>query len=419
MLNKYGRPVFYIYTTTDYTDFSSGVKSLFILCDRLNKNGFEAYVTGKNENGNLWAPTLTSSIIDAHKSSGRLQIAVYPEVVMGNPLLIPNVVRYLLNQPNNFFVNWFGGFYEDEYILHYAEEFAVPWIRSLKTRTITVDQNLFNMPEHCWEERSGFLLYSHRVTDLPLDQIPEWCKPYKVISMKEPVAARDLAKMYKSSRGLILYERSAASVEALLCGCPVIYILDELPTSLNEYGNIGTILGFNKSDYDKTVNTVNLFSKIYISEDMQDLYQFQPTFDKIVSHFRQKKSGLEYVPSIEIELANNEWQAGLYSNAIMRYNKIMSETNNNLEACYRMSLALFKCNKMDLALNMLQKGEQKLLTMPEHKSLSGVRALFYLMMANIGKINNDVDLVERSNKLLTKYYDISALPVNVHKSLLL
>jgi hypothetical protein len=402
------KPVFYIHSPV-YTDFSSGVKALYILCDRLNNNGYEAYITGQNGNGNLWAPTLTPSIIESHRACGRFLIAIYPEVEMGNPLLIPNVVRYMLNQPNFFFVNWFGSFYKDEYILHYAEEFTVPWVKSEPLRIQTIDRNIFKLPQHGWEERSGFLVYSHRVKNPPLEELPEWCKPFKVISMEEPVAAKDLAEMYKRSCGLILFERSAAIPEAILCGCPVILVpgdaLTEMPKALNESGSLGVAWGLDLEQYGHAVKTVGLNSKFYDSEDILDLYRFKSIIDKMIGHFMQKHNDSKINTSIIMELANKEYKAGLYSNAINRYNIVINEGDNDIEAYYRISLAMIKNNMIDHALQMLQLGEKKLTAMPEHKALKSARALFYVMLVRIVKPINDSELIKKYGILMDNYYD--------------
>ena len=60
--------------------------------------GYEAYLGSVDVTSDfLRTPLLDESTIERHFRSGRLPIAVYPEVTAGNPLHLPVVARWLLN----------------------------------------------------------------------------------------------------------------------------------------------------------------------------------------------------------------------------------------------------------------------------------------------------------------------------------
>jgi tetratricopeptide (TPR) repeat protein len=302
-------------------------------------------------------------------------------------------------------------FYENEYLIHYSEDFIIPWVQSDYFRILTIDRNIYKMPESASEERSGFLVYAHRVNP-PLEQLPDWCKPYTVISMRNPVAPVELAELYKRSRGLIMYERSAAYAEALLCGCPIILVpgaaLPEFPKVLNEFSNLGVAWGLDLDQYEHAAKTAALFSKAYTSSELLDQQKFQVTIHKIIDHFKQKHLESSFNPSIEMELAKNEYKNGLFKNAILRYDKIIGQSKANIEAYYRMTLALVKINMLDAARTVLLKGENKLSAMPEHNSLNGVRTLYYNLLTRISLTVKDDEQAEKFKELFLKYNTITA-----------
>jgi hypothetical protein len=208
------RPAFVIHSP-DYTYMHSGVRCLFLLCHHLNRLGYEAHITGRGAPTDLDAPHIDKAGIKAMRRQGRTDIVIYPEITEGNPLGGRRVVRYLLRKH-------IGEHGRGDYFVHYADEFQIEGISSRNLRIPLMDRTVFNS-KGAAAERSGFLIYS--VRKLPeFEAIPNWAKPYTVISRAEPRTPQALAELYRRSRALITIERTAAVGEALHCGCPVILI---------------------------------------------------------------------------------------------------------------------------------------------------------------------------------------------------
>ena len=81
----------YVVWAFDYSHASTGPKVLHRLCHELNQIGQEAYVGPWITNPAWDTPVWTDPLDDA--------IAVYPEIVRGNPWNAPKVVRWVLNTP--------------------------------------------------------------------------------------------------------------------------------------------------------------------------------------------------------------------------------------------------------------------------------------------------------------------------------
>ena len=268
--NSYRLPPFYI-AAPGYTPFSGGVIALHVLCHFMNRLGFEAYLWTDGVSGSLHTPVLTAGLAIAHQGAGRDPIAIYPEVYPNNFLNCNRVIRYILNRPgersSNVRVVPFWEQIADrqtEFILHYAEEFRPQKLSSRLLFIPIVDEYLFGTPT-VPVARDGFLIYSHRV-QVSQEMIPTWAQPCTMIEMSKPRAPADLAELYKKSRGLIVFERTGARLEALMCGCPVVGIPTEhftRPPQYSLFGNLGFGWGADFSQLQWANSTVEIFQRMY------------------------------------------------------------------------------------------------------------------------------------------------------------
>jgi tetratricopeptide (TPR) repeat protein len=394
------KPVFYVWAPP-YTELSSGGKALHLLCDGLNKLGYEAYVTQTVVNKELITPGATSDLINQHKEDNRLQIAIYPEIEMGNPLLVPNVVRYLLNKPNFFLkTSWFGCFHKDEYVLHYDKGFTIPWVKSEELYVPTMNRNIFRYDMHDQKPRNGFLVYSNRVIP-DLEMIPDWCKPYQVISMKTPKSHIAMSELYKQSLGLITFENTAALAEAVLCGCPVIastfygFKPNECLERISEIS-----WNFDRAAFVKSQNSAGSFGPIYDAENKGYMLTLKVVAEKMITYFELNESDpVETTPAYALEIAKKYVQRADVKNAILIYRQLILDQPTNPEAYYRMGEILAKIDILGSGLDVLMKGEQHLKMLPKHDCLKVVRKMYYEKLAAVCYALGDVEL---SNQYIEK-----------------
>ncbi|MDP3744221.1 MAG: tetratricopeptide repeat protein [Methylotenera sp.] len=398
-LHAKAEPVFYIWAP-HYTETSSGIKVLHLLCDRLNGLGYEAYVTTTNVNAKLKTPQITPELIEIHKQVGRLQIAIYPEVQMGNPISVPNVVRYLLNKPNFFLTtSWFGSFHQDERVLHYDDTFAIPWVASEGVRVQSVDRSIFTPPIDSNAKRSGFLVYSHRVAP-DLDNIPDRCKPYQVISMDDPKSPKELAKLYQQSAGMIVYHKTAAVVEAMLCGCPVIFCssrgLQKSSVFYNGYDDFACVWDFDEIAYEQAKKTINLFPAIYDANEKPDIQALAAAIGNIVSHFQLNKADcLETTPAFLMDRAHQYMEQRDVKNAVISYRQLIANHPSNVEGYFRMGDSLATAGLLKHGLEVLVQGEAYLAQLPKHEYLKAIRGMYYLKLSEVCLAMGDLALANQ------------------------
>jgi hypothetical protein len=295
------RSPFYILTPR-YTSLSGGPIALHRLCHLLNTLGYEAYVTSDTTSGTLWTPTLTKPIAKAHQDAGRDPIAIYPEVFMANPLNCRRVIRFLLNKPgaralkgekDENIAFWESPERQSEFILHFAEEFRVPGLKSSMFWFPIVDDSLFKPVEGEQPERHGFLVYSHRVKFAP-EAIPAWAHPYTMIEMSNPKTPAELALRYQTARALVTFERTGAMNEALLCGCPVVGIpnkwFEELPM-FSLFGGLGIGWGAGADQLDWAERTTPVFQRVYQAYQETVLNLVRQRFEEALAFFAANDQG--------------------------------------------------------------------------------------------------------------------------------
>lgn len=212
---------YYIFAP-DYRQNSAGIRCLHYLCHTLNESGYEAYIASTNvTNPYLRTPLLTGDIREKHLRTGRIPIAVYPEVVSGNPFQSPIVARWLLNRPG-----LLGG--ESQYapddLLFCHDSWVLPeGMKAHLLRIPSVDLRIFNNVDNEYDQkRSGFCYYANKylVAGGKIDPL----LVQDGISLGQDIVRTpaEIADILRRSEVLYCYEQTALIEEAIACGCPVI-----------------------------------------------------------------------------------------------------------------------------------------------------------------------------------------------------
>lgn len=272
--DHWGRPypAFYILCSR-YTHLSSGIRCLYLLCHHLNRLGYEAYVTRGGAPRHLVAPRADRSLIEANRRRGRDDIVVYPEVVAGNPLGGKKVVRYLLNKPGHIGGVGMAGYGHDDYFLSFAEEFVPEGLRAQALALPLVDRTVYHA-QPLDRPRQGFVLYAgrHRAD---YSELPPWVTPRTIVSRDNARLPDELAALYCEHVALVVWERTAAVMEALHCACPVIAAPNEAydpDPIVRRLGGCGIAVGWDREALDRARQTVEQAVRIYW-ERFRDLDQ--------------------------------------------------------------------------------------------------------------------------------------------------
>ena len=218
-----------------YIRTSAGARVLYRLCDLINKVGGSAFIYLRPHlNHDLAsspmdvAPFLTQKTIDYHFNNQIVPIIIYPETFRIANFNAPVRVRYILNYDDLLFKN--EPLDNDDYLLAYSENIAGKLNTSKPTSTIFLpvsDHNFYHPP--ALEYRSGGVFYAGKYKyhfagkTLPItDGLPEITRDQ--MDSQTPEQIREL---FQTAEFFYCYEDSALALEAILCGCPVVFIPNE------------------------------------------------------------------------------------------------------------------------------------------------------------------------------------------------
>jgi glycosyltransferase involved in cell wall biosynthesis len=217
---------YYIYAPP-YREDSGGVRALHYLCHALNLIGEEAYIVPGDTIPILRTPRLTQAIKDDHLRNGRHAIGVYPEVIADNSLGTRTVVRYLLNFPGHLTgvaPQWDAS----DLIYTHGIDVVPPGMHAGLLQTPLVNTRIFNKIGVDDSKRKGKLLWISRYIDRggKLDPLVEDATEISVrAGLRTP---QQLAELYRSAEVLYTYEPATSCYEALMCGCPVVYLPNDI-----------------------------------------------------------------------------------------------------------------------------------------------------------------------------------------------
>lgn len=191
---------------------SSGIKSLYYLCHKLNIAGYDAYITSDPRNSGYNIKSLNSLNSEQLKDLQLNGVVIYPDqIIRGNPLKFTNVIR------------WFLAYTEivpdHELAFSYSPSHNIG--AQAKNNLMMFDiEPFFKFPEI--ENRIYKCFRIGKNHGAPLQAITNGCIE---ISYGYPNTRIELANLLKSSSVFYSYDfLSSLTVEALYCGCPVVIV---------------------------------------------------------------------------------------------------------------------------------------------------------------------------------------------------
>lgn len=249
----------YLITAPPYNEKSAGQSVLHKMCHELNQLGYEAYlVLMQNPNWPkdmpMTNPHWHTPVAPMNKSLIQNSIVIYPEIVTGNPLEAPCVVRYLLNKEAQFgqglikrsisdyiliYSNLYGSGHGKLFIPHFNFElFNEIGALSFNERT-----------ETAWYDGKGIKYGEIGPIEGAMAITRVW-----------PQDRKELATILKKIKFLFTWDSTTSLVaEALMCGAVPVYLRIE-PWNLvdlrsTEFGIAGTALSADEAELYRAIHT--------------------------------------------------------------------------------------------------------------------------------------------------------------------
>jgi hypothetical protein len=247
------RPLYYI-VAPPYKRTSAGTRVLHMLCDALNRRGHEAFILlypsmpwrRNTMMPDLTTPRLTADMVKNHFEQGRTPIMVYPEIVSGNLFGSPCVVRYVLNFPG-----LLGGdknYASDELCFSYSKVLAASTQAPDNILFIPATDTRIFRPAPEGQKREGSCFYAHKYKNAHKGRLFPITKHSIEITRDDRNAQtpREIADLFHHSEVFYCYENTALATEAVLCGCPAVFLPNPYLTEIiaaKELGHEGYAWG--------------------------------------------------------------------------------------------------------------------------------------------------------------------------------
>lgn len=262
----------YYVVAPPYVGTSAGIKVLHLLCHALNNMGERAFVVVRPTiskspvHPGLRTPLLTKEVIEYDLKEGLMPIVVYAETVSGNPLGAPFVVRYVLNTPG-----LLGGdrdYPDEEFCVAYSQALADVVPRVQQTLFIPAsDASIFRPPEH-GIVRNGSCFYAAKYRQLGGALFDVTRDSVEITrDLPESPTPPEIADLFRRSELFYTYENTALAIEALLCGCPVVFLPNAFLQSIigiAEHGMDGIAWGEDPQEIARAKATVSLARARYL-----------------------------------------------------------------------------------------------------------------------------------------------------------
>jgi len=260
-----------------YRQSSAGVTVLYILCHFLNLAGEAAYIihylpeTAPDERlpdgislqlqkefpAGLIAPLVTQDVLDFYDQRRLTPVVIYPEI-FDNPLNAAFFGRYLLNYPGKLAKRYEQpAAFEIGYSKTLASHGTAPAIDVLFIPTCDLGFWTSTIPA---AERSGACHYAARLqaiggldpTTLPAGSTEILPGP--------PMSREEIREIFRRSEAFYCYDDTALAIEAQLCGCPTVFVPNQLFTgtvlSVDEVGTDGYCLAGDPEGFRRAQATV-------------------------------------------------------------------------------------------------------------------------------------------------------------------
>lgn len=259
-----------------YNRTSAGIRVLYKLADMINKNGHSAFIYLRpNFNTHLAsspfdvAPFLTQKIIDYHFKNNLTPIIIYPETINVRKFTPPVRVRYLLNYHNYLYKN--ESLEEDNFLLFYSHNISEKYTgkNQFSNLFIPISDHHFFCPPETNQIRKGACFYAGKYKDkfngktFPITNGLTEITRDKTNSQ----SPEEIKHLFQTCELFYCYEDTALALEAMLCGCPTVWLPNEFfkkSLGSQEILGLGTAWGNSPDQISYAKNTVHKVREQYI-----------------------------------------------------------------------------------------------------------------------------------------------------------
>lgn len=207
---------FVIYAPGPYSPYGGGSIALHKLCHNIASLGEKAYIVTAEKNPNYLGEMVLDSKIAQAKELCKNGIAIYPEVIVGNPFEANHVMRWILY--HNRTIGNHGVYGEKDLIYKYAPEFKLRYDRPINGYLRAFELNLDIFIDKGYNRKGTCHVYRKMHYD-SIKRIHD-NSSIKIDGYAELGGNNFLVEQFNNCEMFISYDQACyLNVMAALCGC--------------------------------------------------------------------------------------------------------------------------------------------------------------------------------------------------------
>jgi tetratricopeptide (TPR) repeat protein len=206
--------------------------------------------------------------------------------------------------------------------------------------------------------------------------------------MAYPKSPQELAHLYQHAQGMIVYHKTAAAVEAMLCGCPVLYCssrgLQRETVFYPGFDDFAKVWDFDQAAFFAAQDSIAAFSTLYDAQEVSDRQQLQQTVAALLDFFKSKAvPAIALQPQVLLAQARQYEALADYVQAAQCYRKSLLLAPERLETRFYFGRMLAEIGLWQAASAVLAPGQNEWHKLPQDPALTTVRAGYHRLMAHV------------------------------------
>lgn len=332
---------------------SGGVTVLHLLCDYINRLGYEAYLWPSDNNFDTFLTNAKYKISLAnYEILSSKFIAIYPEIIIGNPLNAKYVVRWILNKPG--VLGGDGNFGNDDLLFYYSKSFTNGQKNVNYLQIIELYGDMFNNKNL---KRSGSCYVMRKGKNRKI--IHDLNESIEII---DSTPSQELVEIFNKTKYFYSYDYATfLSIQAALCGCISIVVPFE-GTSANQWMSLSETrkfgIAYGEENIEHAVETMHLVRPQLKNLEQQFLNNVKNFIEhtqnyangKFLSLFKNNNPNY-WISNYELTIneAENFLEMEEYSNAEKKLIGLLEDFPHDIKILNHLTLISIKKNNFNRA----------------------------------------------------------------------
>lgn len=302
---------FYIFTPP-YRTTSAGIKVLYYLAHKISLLGCQVFIhtfpkkyNDISEKPDFAVPDLNQSTIDYYNYKKLNPVVIYPEVFASENFSSKIKIKFFLSE-NNLFLK------KGEYAISYSKKIFSRFKKNQKKKCLEilpllVLNDIFSKKINYNNRRNLICYYAAKYEENYKLEVPAYFKNFIKIS-RDKISSQSISEIrniFINSKVFYCFEESHLALEAILSGCPVVFVKSKILDNQTLLGYELEEKGYFFSDEDEIIKN----DKIFIEKIKKAKNEIKDIYDIIYNlNIKNQKKLIKFVSRVDKIARNKNFQ---------------------------------------------------------------------------------------------------------------